>query len=111
MSASAFSLSAAIPATGFEIVHGEPVIGGLRNPQLGHHFCPNCMSWMFTRFAPEFVNVRAMMFDDTSWFEPFVETWTKTKLAWVSTPAVRSFEEFPAMDEWPALAAEFAKTQ
>ena len=51
------------------------------------------------------------MFDDTSWFEPFVETWTKTKLAWVSTPAVRSFEEFPAMDEWPALAAEFAKTQ
>lgn len=66
MSASAFSLSVAIPAAGFEVVRGEPVIGGLRNPQLRHFFCPECMSWMFTRpdprlFRPEFVNARVTM--------------------------------------------------
>src|SRR5215472_3698892 len=73
MSASAFSLSAAIPTPGFEVVRGEPVIGGMRDPQLQHFFCPKCMSWMFTRFVPEFVNVRATMLEDASWFVPFVE--------------------------------------
>ena len=68
MSASAFSLTAAIPAAGFEVSRGEPVPGGLRNPELRHFFCPACMSWMFTRFLPEFVNVRVTMLDDVSWF-------------------------------------------
>ena len=31
MSASAFSLSAAIPTHGFEVLQGEPVLGGMRN--------------------------------------------------------------------------------
>ena len=48
MSASAYSLSAAIPAEGFEVVQGEPVVGGLRGATR-HYFCPHCMSWMFTR--------------------------------------------------------------
>ena len=60
MSSSAFSLSAAIPAEGFEIIAGEPVIGGLHGGTR-HYFCPHCMTWMFTR--PEgmdwFVNLRS----------------------------------------------------
>jgi hypothetical protein len=109
MSASAFSLSAAIPTAGFEVVRGQPVLGGLRNPELRHHFCPNCLSWMYTRFMPDFVNVRATMFDDPSWFRPFVETWTRTRLPWAATGAVHAFEEFPPMDGFPALLAEFAR--
>lgn len=109
MSASAFSLSVAIPAAGFEVVRGEPVIGGMRAPELRHFFCPQCMSWMFTRFRPEFVNVRATMLDDVSWFAPFIETWTKTKLPWVTTPAVHSYAEFPALEEYAHLTTEFSR--
>ena len=49
MSASAFSLSIAIPTQGFEVVSGEPVIGGLHGADSHHYFCPHCKSWMFTR--------------------------------------------------------------
>lgn len=39
---------------------------------------------MFTRIEPEigFVNVRATMLDDPSWFAPFVETYTSEALPW-----------------------------
>jgi len=102
-------LSAAIPTNGFEVVRGEPVVGGLRNPELRHFFCPHCMSWMFTRFLPEFVNIRVTMLNDASWFAPFVETWTQTKLPWVTTPAVYSYAEFPPMEEYTKLTAEFSR--
>ena len=71
---------------------GETVIGGLREPP-AHNFCAFCMSWMFTRppMAPQFVNVRATMFDDVAWFTPFMETYTSEKLAWAQVPAVKSF--------------------
>jgi hypothetical protein len=110
MSASAFSLSAAIPTNGFEVIRGEPVLGGLRNPELRHFFCPNCMTWMFTRFLPEFVNVRVTMLEDVSWFTPFIETWTKTRLPWVSLPAAHSYDEFPPPEDFPNLIAEFSRT-
>ncbi|TIW64275.1 MAG: GFA family protein, partial [Mesorhizobium sp.] len=75
MSASAYSLSAAIPSEAFAVTEGEPVIGGLHGASR-HYFCPHCMSWMFTR--PEgldwFVNLRPTMLDDPGWFTPFVET-------------------------------------
>jgi hypothetical protein len=110
MSASAFSLSAAIPTKGFEVIRGEPVLGGLRNPDLQHFFCPQCMSWMFTRFLPEFVNVRVTMLESVSWFVPFVETWTKSKLPWATTPAVHRYAEFPPMEDYAKLTAEFSRT-
>jgi hypothetical protein len=109
MSASAYSLSAAIPSLGFEITRGEPVIGGLRNPQLRHFFCPACLSWMFTRFRPEFVNLRATLLEDVSWYSPFVETWTRTKLPWATTSAAHSYAEFPPEEDFAMLTAEFAR--
>ena len=48
MSASAFSLSVSLPSDGFEVIAGEPVLGGLRGEHR-HYFCPACKSWMFTR--------------------------------------------------------------
>jgi hypothetical protein len=72
MTASAFSLSAGFPSEGFTVTKGEPVIGGLHGATR-HYFCPHCMSWMFTRAEgfDWFVNLRATMLDDPSWFTPF----------------------------------------
>lgn len=117
MSASAYSLSAAIPTAGFEVARGEPVLGGLRDPQLRHYFCAHCMSWLFTRpppavtrFLPEFVNVRATMLEDVSWFSPFIETWTRTRLPWAATAAVHGYAEFPPVEDYARLLAQFART-
>jgi hypothetical protein len=109
MTGSAFSLSVAIPAPGFEVIRGEPAPGGLHGASR-HLFCPHCMSWMFTR--PEgmdaFVNVRATLLDDTGWAVPFVETYTCEKLPWVSTPAAHSYEKFPAFEDFEGLIKAYA---
>jgi hypothetical protein len=110
MSSSAFSLSAAIPADGFAVTEGEPVIGGLHGATR-HYFCPHCMSWMFTR--PEgmdwFVNVRATMLDDPGWYAPFIETWTSEKLAFAQTGAPHSYEALPPLDAYEGLMKEYAE--
>lgn len=111
MSASAYSLSAAIPSQGFEVTQGEPVIGGLHGPTR-HYFCPHCKSWMFTR--PEgfdhFVNVRPTLLDDASWVQPLIETWTQTRLPSVATGARHSYEEFPPVEDYAKLVEEFEKS-
>ena len=110
MTASAFSLSVLMPSKGFAITQGEPVIGGLHG-ELRHYFCSYCMSWMFTRppGMDDFVNVRATMLDDPSWFAPFIETFTSEKLPWATTPAVHSFKGFPAMEDYPRLMDGYRK--
>ncbi|HEV2533153.1 GFA family protein [Phenylobacterium sp.] len=109
MTASAFSLSVAVPAEGFEVIQGEPVIGALHAPEVHHYYCPWCMSWMFTR--PQalswFVNVRSTLLDDARWTTPFMETMASEKLPWVKTPAVHSFAQFPDAALYPGLIAEF----
>jgi hypothetical protein len=110
MTSSAYSLSAAIPADGFEVTKGEPVIGGLHGATR-HFFCPYCMSWMFTRAEglDWFVNIRATLLDDHGWYEPFAETMTAEGLPWAKTPAVHSFEGFPPLETYQGLTAEFAE--
>ena len=109
MSASAFSLSLAVPADGFEAIAGEPVLGGLNRDM--HHFCPACMTWMFTRplGMDWFVNVRPSLLDDHGWFVPFIETWTSEKLPWAATPARHSFETVPELPAFEPLIAEYAE--
>jgi hypothetical protein len=111
MSSSAYSLTAMIPANGFRVTEGTPVIGGLHGPDLHHHFCPHCMTWMFTRIegVDAFVNVRPTLLEDRSWFSPFIETMTKEKLAWAETPARHRFEGFPRMDDLGRLMTEFSE--
>ena len=108
MSSSAYSLSAAIPADGFEVIAGEPVIGGLHGASR-HYFCPHCLTWMFTR--PEgmdwFVNLRPTMLDDTQGIAPFIETFTSEKLPFAETGAVHSYETFPPVEAYEGLVQEF----
>ncbi len=109
MTASAFSLSVAVPAEGFKVTAGEPVIGGLHGASR-HFHCPHCKSWLFTRpeGMDEMVNVRATMLDDASWFVPFAETCRAEGLPWATTGARHSFDGIPAGDVFGPLIAEFA---
>jgi hypothetical protein len=110
MSASAFSLSVAVPAEGFAVIQGEPVIGGLHGPTR-HYFCPHCMSWMFTR--PEgldwLVNVRSTLLEQPAAFAPFVETYTAEKLPFAQTGARHSFETQPPLEAWQGLMQEYSE--
>jgi hypothetical protein len=110
MTASAYSLSLAVPSEGFEVTSGEPVIGGLHGASR-HFFCPHCKSWMFTRpeGLDEIVNLRATMLDDHGWFVPFVEFWTREGLPWAGTPATHSFATMPANETFPALVEAYAQ--
>lgn len=110
MTASAFSLSALYPAEAFEVTAGEVVIGGLRGPTR-HYFCPNCMSWLFTRpeGMEQFVNVRSTMLDDPRSLAPFIESYISEKLDWAETSAVHSFERFPAREEFAPLLEAYAQ--
>ena len=109
MTGSAYALSAAIPQEAFAVTEGDPVIGGLHGATR-HYFCAYCMSWLFTR--PEgfdwFVNIRATMLEDPSWFVPFVEVYTADALPWARTGAVHSFLRLPAEETWPRLVEEYA---
>jgi hypothetical protein len=111
MTASAFSLTLNLPADGFEVTQGETVIGGLHGPQLHHHHCDHCKSWVFTRVEglDFLVNLRATMLDDRSWFTPFVEFWTSEKLPGAETGAVHSHATMPEMDGFGPLVAAFAQ--
>jgi hypothetical protein len=110
MTASAFSLSALVPSSGFTVTMGDPVIGGLHGVDR-HYCCPHCMSWLFTRpnDVDEFINVRAVMLDDANDYVPFMETWTSEKLPWASTPAVHSFAQLPEREEFPRLLQAYAE--
>ena len=110
LTASAFSMSLAIPADALELTQGATVIGGLQGPHR-QEYCPQCKSWMFTR--PQgldfMVNARATMLDEHGWFEPFVETYTSEKLPWVRTPARHSFATFPEEGGFDPLIEAFAR--
>lgn len=109
MSASAFSLTLILPISGFEVLQGEPVVGGLQGVDAQHMFCDHCKTWVFTR-AEQFgvVNLRPTMLDAASWFVPYIETYVSTKLAWATTPAFQSFDEFPPMESYVQLMADYA---
>ena len=111
MSASAFSCSAAIPTSGFEVTAGEPVIGGVHGDDINHYHCQRCKSWMFTRMAGMdwFINVRPTMLDDATWFAPFVETYTSTKFPWAATGAVHGYPQFPPLEAFEGLMKEFSE--
>ncbi len=109
MTASAYSLSSLFPMNSFEVIEGEPVIGGMHGDDR-HYFCPHCMSWLYTRpnGLDDLVNVRSTLMDDAKSYEPFIETYTSEMLSWARTPAIHSFKTLPPMDDFPDLLAEFA---
>jgi hypothetical protein len=110
LSASAYSLTVAVPSEGFAITQGEPVIGGLHREHR-QLYCPHCKNWMFTRpHGLDFlVNVRASMLDEHHWYAPFVEVFTAEKLPWATTSARHSFAGQPDIGGYQPLIEAFAR--
>lgn len=109
MTGSAFSVSALVLSSNFEVMSGAPVIGGLRGATR-HYFCPSCMSWLFTRpeGMDEVVNLRSTLFGALADQPPFIETWTSERREWAATGAVHSFAELPGPSAFPTLMQAFA---
>jgi hypothetical protein len=109
MTSSAFTLSLSIPRDGFEVIQGEPVLGGVGDPAI-HYHCPRCKSWVFTRPVEPamFVNIRTAMLDAPGWARPFVELCRGEGFAWVATGAKHSYDATPEEADWPRLVAAYA---
>jgi hypothetical protein len=107
LSASAFSLTAMVPAEAFEVI-GETAIGALHGEN-AYAYCPRCLNWLFTRLSSApFVNIRPTMFDVPAWTTPFIESCVSEKLPWATTAAKHSFAQYPAPDQYGSLMAEYA---
>ena len=108
MTGGPYSLSAMVAGDVFEVTKGEPVVGGLKGDEIDHMFCPDCMSWVFTRVMDgAFINMRAPMLDDTSGTAPFIQSYTSEKLDWVELDTPHSYETFPEMEEYLAAVEAY----
>lgn len=106
----AYSLTLMIPLDGFQVVSGEPVVGGMHRAELKHSFCPHCKNWVFTQpQGRPFVNFRPTMLEDASWVRPYVESCVEDRLSGAVTGAVHSFEGFPPPDRYADLMAGYAR--
>lgn len=110
LTASAYSLSIVVPSSGFTVMRGEPVIGGMHGPHR-QLYCSHCKNWVFTQ--PQgldfIVNVRATMLDEHHWYKPYVEVFAAEKLAWASTGAVHSFASQPDLEGYAPLVEAFGR--
>lgn len=97
LSASAFSLGFAVDADAFAVTTGEPSrwtkTGSSGKPS--HQFtCPKCSGWTHTQ--PEstvgIVIVRPTTLDESDWYRPVAEIFTRSALAWAKMPVALSYE-------------------
>jgi hypothetical protein len=88
----AYSLTLMIPTAGFE-VDGETQIGALHRAESQHHYCPRCLTWLYTT-AP---TLEAMGFLNVT-----------QKLPGVVTGAKHAFSSFPPSAEYGRLMQEYA---
>lgn len=99
-SASAFSISFAIPFARIE-VYGEPVmfeVTGYSGAAKHCYFCPGCGTrlWHRSARAPESATLKVGTLDDTSGIAPSFHLWTSRKQGWVVLdPAVPAYETQP----------------
>lgn len=107
LSASAFSLTAMVPAGAFELVAGKTQVGALHGANV-YRYCANCLNWLYTELSSApYVNVRSTMFDVALLSTPFIESYVSEKLPWATTPAKHRFEKFPEPRQYGALMEEF----
>lgn len=108
LSASAFSLTAMIPAEAFQLVSGKTQVGALHGAS-PYVYCAHCLNWLYTELSEApFVNVRPSLFDVPAWSTPFIESYVSEKLPWAVTGARHSFEKYPTPDRYGPLMAEYA---
>ena len=102
-------MSSLYPAEAFEVTEGETVLGGLKGATR-HHFCPSCMSWLFTR--PEglnaFVNVRSPLFADPACHRPYIDMYHREALPGADSGAIERFDTAPKEDEFSTLMSAYA---
>jgi hypothetical protein len=103
-------MTMAVPSDGFAITQGELAIGGMHGAHK-HWFCTHCKNWVYTQphAMDFFVNVRPTMLDQHAWVKPFVEVYTRERLAWATTGALHSFATQPDLPSYEPLVAEFAR--
>lgn len=111
MTASAFSLSSLYPQEAVTI-QGDLLRGGLKD-QWEHMFCANCLSWVLSRgeMLGPLVNIRSSMLDDGNAQAPFIECWLDEKLPWASIGATHAYAQFPPVEQFETLMAEFAASR
>lgn len=110
MTGGAYSLSSLYPIDRFELVQGSPVLGGLRQ-ETRHHFCPECMSWLYTIPAglDDFINIRSPMLDTPAVREPYAEFYRDEALPGAASGAVKSFAMVPDNEGFMILIQEFSE--
>jgi hypothetical protein len=112
LTSGAYSLTLMIPTAGFE-VDGETQIGALHRVESAHHYCPYCLSWLYTTSpnlaAMGFLNFRSSMLEDARWVVPFIESQTAEKLPGAATGAKYSFERWPAPEDYGRLMQDYAQ--
>lgn len=110
MMASAYSLTAKVPAEGFRVLKGEPVLGGLQT-RIAHYYCPHCKSCLYSKLPgqEDVVNVRMTLFEGLKSYPPFIEVFLSEKLPWVQPSAPRQFEHAPTPEEMPKLVSAYAE--
>lgn len=110
LTSGAYSLTLMIPVEGFEVVSGEPVIGGMHREELKHSFCPHCKNWLFTHpHGVPFVNFRPTTLEDSSWVQPYVESGAQDKLPGAVSGAKYSYPEFPPPSDYQMLMEGYAR--
>lgn len=97
---SALSIIVGLPRDGITI-QGETTTyddEGESGMKVLRKFCPKCGSPLFTdaESAPDLWFVKAGTLDDTSWLEPQVQFWTKSKQDWLEIPDIPGVEANPA---------------
>jgi hypothetical protein len=109
MTGGAYSLSSLYPAAAFSLTKGETVLGGLK-AATRHHFCPDCMSWLYTvpEGLDEFVNIRSSMFDDAADHRPFADMHRREALPGAESGAPRAYDSVPGDSEFAELMADYA---
>jgi hypothetical protein len=111
LTSGAYSLTLMIPTSGFE-VQGETQVGALHREESTHHYCPHCLSWLYTTAptlnAMGFLNFRPSMLEDASWVVPLIESNVTQKLPGVVTGAKHGFDGFPPPTEYGRLMQEYA---
>src|ERR1044071_5254184 len=87
---------------GFRLTAGEPRTL-LRTAESGRvtnrWVCPECGSWITSAPRPgaAYRVVRGGTLDNTSWLQPMVHLWTRSKQPWIALPeGSESFESQPS---------------
>ena len=112
MTASAFSLSSLVAAESFELLSGDPMLGGLKG-DTRHYFCRACLSWLYTipPMATDLVNVRSGMLDDFEGHRPFAEFHLAEALPGMALGLERGYAASIDMAGFERLLADFAQSR